>query len=115
MQITPQTVKRERFGGIVGTVANVSAFPITQEAVAKEVGNPELAAGLVSDKQDGVLQVLGNLELDTQTASGYKWSSSAGPQLKISSGTTTVVRVTVEERAPITFVFPILRSVSGIY
>lgn len=115
MQVTPQTVKRERFGGIVGTVANVSAFPITKEAVAKEVGNPELAAGLVSEKQDGVMQVLGNLEIDPKTASGYKWSSSTGPQLKISSGTTTVVRVTVEERAPITFVFPILRSVSGIY
>lgn len=30
------------------------------------------------------------------------------------SGTTTVVRVKVEERAPIKYVFPILRSVSGI-
>lgn len=115
MQITPQTVKRERFGGIVGTVANVSSFPITKEAVAKEVGNPELATALVSQKQDGVIQVLGNLELNPKTASGYKWSSSAGPHIKLSSGTTTLVRVTVEERAPITFVLPILRSVSGIY
>ncbi|BAY36668.1 secretion protein HlyD [Nostoc sp. NIES-2111] len=115
VQITPQTVKRERFGGIVGNVANVSSFPITKEAVAKEVGNPQLAEGLVSNKQDGVMQVLANLELNPKTASGYKWSSSTGPQLKISSGTTTVVRVTVEERAPITFVLPILRSVSGIY
>ncbi|WP_427158678.1 NHLP bacteriocin system secretion protein [Aliinostoc sp. HNIBRCY26] len=115
MQITPQTVKRERFGGIVGNVTNVSSFPITKEAVAKEVGNPELAAGLISEKQDGVMQIFANLELDPKTASGYKWSSSAGPQLKISSGTTTMVRVTVEERAPITFVLPILRSVSGIY
>ena len=61
------------------------------------------------------MQVYGDLELDSTTPSGYKWSSSKGPHLKISSGTTTVVRVKVEERAPITFVLPILRSTSGIY
>lgn len=114
IQITPQTVKRERFGGIVGTITTVSPFPITREAAASVVGNPEVVAGLVGEKQEGVMQVLAELEPDSTTRSGYKWSSSAGPQLKISSGTTTVVRVKVEERAPITFVLPILRSVSGI-
>ncbi|KAB8315267.1 NHLP bacteriocin system secretion protein [Tolypothrix campylonemoides VB511288] len=114
IQITPQTVKRERFGGIVGTVTIVSPFPITREAAASVVGNPEVVAGLVGEKQEGVMQVFADLEPDSTTHSGYKWSSSTGPQLKISSGTTTVVRVKVEERAPITFVLPILRSVSGI-
>ena len=115
LQITPQTVKRERFGGIIGNVSTVSPFPITKEAAASVVGNPEVVAGLVSDQQEGVMQVVGDLALDPQTASGYKWSSSTGPKIKISSGTTTTVRVKVEERSPITFVLPILRSVSGIY
>lgn len=115
LQITPQTVKRERFGGILGTVTTVSAFPITREAAASVVGNPEVVAGLVGEKQEGVMQVFADLEHDSTTFSGYKWSSSTGPRLKISSGTTTFVRVKVEERAPITFVLPILRSTSGIY
>ncbi len=115
LQITPQTVKRERFGGILGSVTNVSGFPISKEAAASVVGNSEVLQGLVSQKQDGLIQVYGDLELDSTTESGYKWSSSNGPHLKISSGTTTVVRVKVEERAPITFVLPILRSGSGIY
>ncbi|MGJ5676694.1 MAG: NHLP bacteriocin system secretion protein [Nostochopsis sp.] len=115
MQITPQTVKRERFGGIVGNVTSISRFPITKEAAASEVGNSEIVAGLVAEKQEGLIQVFSDLQPDSSTPSGYKWSSSKGPQLKISSGTTTVVRVKVEERAPITFVLPILRSVSGIY
>ena len=115
VQITPETVKRERFGGIVGTVTSVSAFPITKEAATNLIGNPEIVAGLVSNKQDGVMQVFAELEPDSTTFSGYKWSSSTGPQLKISPGTTTVVRVKVEERAPITYVLPILRSVSGIF
>ncbi|HBW33040.1 NHLP bacteriocin system secretion protein [Anabaena sp. FACHB-709] len=114
IQITPQTVKRERFGGIVGNVTSISRFPITKEAAANEVGNSEVLEGLVSQQQ-GLIQVFSHLELDANTPSGYKWSSSTGPHLNISSGTTTVVRVKVEERAPITFVLPILRSASGIY
>jgi HlyD family secretion protein len=114
IQITPQTVKRERFGGIVGNVTSISRFPITKEAAANEVGNSEVLEGLLSQQQ-GLIQVFSDLDLDTNTPSGYKWSSSIGPHLKISSGTTTIVRVNVEERAPITFVLPILRSVSGIY
>ncbi|WP_414543916.1 NHLP bacteriocin system secretion protein [Nostoc sp. CCY0012] len=114
VQITPQIVKRERFGGMVGTITSVSPFPITKEGAINLVGNPEVVAGLMSQKQEGVMQVFADLEPDSSTFSGYKWSSSIGPQLKISSGTTTVVRVKVEERAPLTYVLPILRSFSGI-
>jgi HlyD family secretion protein len=115
VQITPQTVKRERFGGIIGTVSSISQFPITKEAATKLVGNPEVVEGLVMDKQEGLMQVYSTLETDATTVSGYQWSSSTGPNLKISPGTTTLVRVKIEERAPITFVLPILRSFSGIY
>jgi HlyD family secretion protein len=115
IQITPQTVKRERYGGIVGNISSLSKFPITKEAAASEVGNSELVETLVSEKQEALIQVFSNLELNSSTPTGYKWSSSTGPQLKISSGTTTVARVKVEERAPITYIFPILRSLSGIY
>jgi HlyD family secretion protein len=113
IQLTPQTVKRERFGGILGKVTAVSDFPITSETVAHEIGNIDLANGLAK-KRDGLIQVTAQLEPDPKTASGYQWSSSTGPAGKITPGTTTIVRVKVEERAPITFVLPILRSVSGL-
>ncbi|WP_019503708.1 NHLP bacteriocin system secretion protein [Pleurocapsa sp. PCC 7319] len=115
VQVTPQTIKRERFGGIVGTVTKVSSFPITTEAAANVVGNPQIIAGLVPETEPVVIQISAKLDLNPRTFSGYEWSSSEGPKLKISSGTTTSARVKVEERAPISFVFPILRSISGIY
>lgn len=115
LQITPQTVKRERFGGIVGTVTSISPFPVTKEAAISVVGNPEVVEGLASQKPDGMIQIFADLVPDSATTSGYQWSSSHGPAMKISPGTTTVVRIKVEERAPITYVFPILRSISGIY
>jgi HlyD family secretion protein len=113
IQITPQTVKRERFGGVVGKVTEVSRFPITSETVAHEIGNAELADAL-SKKREGLIQVSAQLALDPTTPSGYQWSSSTGPTNKITPGTTTTVRVKIEERAPITFVLPILRSISGL-
>lgn len=113
LQITPSTVKRERFGGIVGKVTTVSAFPVTKEGAASVVGGTELLQGMAA--QGPQLQVSAELEADPGTPSGFRWSSSKGPEMPITTGTTTSVRVTVEEQAPITFVFPILRSWSGLY
>jgi HlyD family secretion protein len=66
------------------------------------------------DREGGKREAIAQLKIDPKTFSGYKWSSSNGPKLTISTGTTTTVRVTVEERSPITFVLPILKEWSGI-
>ncbi|MBD2412433.1 NHLP bacteriocin system secretion protein [Nostoc calcicola FACHB-389] len=113
LQITPSTVQRERFGGIIGNVTDVSAFPVTKESALSVVGNSELVQGLMS--QGPQILITARLRPDPSTVSGYKWSSSQGPQMKVTSGTTTSVQITIEERAPITFVLPILRSWSGVY
>ncbi len=104
--ITPDTVKREQYGGILGNVTAVSPFPVTKQSAANLIGNPEVAETLIS--QTGPLQVTAQLKLDPSTFSGYEWSSAKGsPHQKMSSGTTTTVRVILEEKAPIWFVFPI--------
>jgi HlyD family secretion protein len=61
------------------------------------------------------IEVTTQLETDPSTFSGYRWSSSRGPQLKMTSGVTTISRVSVESRAPITYLIPILRESSGVY
>jgi len=111
--ITPDTVKRARFGGIVGEITEVSPLPITSLGATSVVGNPEVVQKLMGEG-GGKIEAIAQLQLDSETFSGYQWSSSTGPELAISPGTTTTVRVTVEERSPITFVLPILREWSGI-
>ncbi len=113
VEITPTTVKRERFGGIVGSVRNISSFPVTKEGVNRLVGNPEVTQVLMAKGPQ--IQVFIDLQPDPSTFSKFKWSSSKGPKLSVSAGTSTTVRVTVEERAPITFILPILRSWSGLH
>ncbi|ELS04355.1 NHLM bacteriocin system secretion protein [Xenococcus sp. PCC 7305] len=111
--ITPDTVKRARFGGIMGEITQVSALPITSEGVTSVIGNSEIVQQLMGEA-GGKIEAIANLHPNPQTFSGYDWSSSNGPQLEISPGTTTTVRVTVERRSPISFVLPILREWSGI-
>lgn len=113
VQITPDTVKREQFGGILGTVTTVSAFPVTKQGAASLIGNPEVVESLISE--GGAIAVFSQLKRSSSTNSGYQWSASKGPQLAMTPGTTTTTRVTVETRAPITFVLPILRAATGTY
>ncbi|MFN6529717.1 NHLP bacteriocin system secretion protein [Nostoc sp. ChiSLP03a] len=110
--ITPDTVQRERFGGIVGKITHVSPLPVTQEGTVSVIGNPEVVRSLIGET--GAIEATANLTNDSSTVTGYKWSSSQGPNSKITSGTTASVRVTIEQRAPITFVLPILREFTGI-
>ena len=114
VQVTPSVVKRDRFGGIVGVVTNVSPFPVTTQDITAQVGNEDLARSLANSNAARV-QVQVQLQEDSNTTSGYKWSSSIGPALQISSGTTTQVRVKVGEVAPISYIIPIFRSLTGIY
>jgi HlyD family secretion protein len=106
-RVTPSTVQREREGSIVGRVRRVSPFPVTQESVINNVGNAEIAQTLL--RQGGAIEVEVDLERDFDSYSGFRWTSK-DPEKKFSAGTTTTVRITIEQRAPITYLLPILRT-----
>lgn len=107
--VIPDTVQRERFGGILGEVTQVSALPVTKEGALAAIGNADLVQGLLAGNS-AVIGVEAKLRADSQTDSGYQWSSSRGPSEMITPGTTVTVRITIEERAPITFLLPFLQE-----
>lgn len=108
VQITPTTVKREEYGGIWGQVTKVSQASITQEGAVHLVGNPVILSTLM-EQGKAYIVVFSNLEPDPQTGK-YRWTSSKGPNQEITDGTTTTVNITIEERAPISYVIPLLKS-----
>jgi HlyD family secretion protein len=112
VQLTPAIVKRVEFGGITGTVTHVSAFPVSRESAANMVNSEEVAAELT--KEGKTIEVVANLDGDPDSLSGFKWSASKGPSLRVTAGTTGTMVVDVEDRAPITLVFPFLRGSSGL-
>ncbi len=105
--VTPATVQRERYGAIVGKLTAVSRYPITSQGAENLLGNAEIARTLI--QEGAMIEVEAELESDGGSFSGYRWTS-AGPPLKFSAGTPTTVRITVEERAPITYLLPALRA-----
>jgi len=116
IQVTPSIIKRERYGGILGKVTIVSPFPVTTEDMVSVIGNENLANTFAEAlRGGGAIQVFAELETDSNSASGYKWSSSEGPPLKLTPGTTTQVRVKVGEVAPISYIIPLFRSLTGVY
>jgi HlyD family secretion protein len=113
VMITPDTIQRERFGGVVGNVSNVSALPVTMEGAVSVIGNPEVVKTLV-DPSGAMIEVNAKLAIDAKTPSGFQWSSSQGPTAKITPGTTATALITLEERAPITFILPFLKELTGV-
>jgi HlyD family secretion protein len=106
--VTPSTVQRERFGSIVGEVRRTVPFPTTLEAAAAAIGNEEVLTQL--EGAGGVIEV--EIEMErAETPSGFRWTSG-GPEEQFSAGTSAQVRVVIEERAPISFLLPLLRELT---
>lgn len=109
MRVSPDNVQKERHGSIVGSVERVSAYAVSTEAAATVIGNLEMARALLGGRHS--IEVRARLDTDPASFSGFRWTSGEGPPgVTVTPGTTANVRVTIEERAPITLVLPFLRS-----
>jgi HlyD family secretion protein len=112
VQITPDNVNRAEDGGILGQVSAVSSYPLSQEAVDSRVGSQDLGSALTLGSPAIEAEI--TLQKSATTPSGYAWSSGNGPDQSITHGTTASVLVAIDERAPITFVIPLLRKITGL-
>jgi hypothetical protein len=102
--LVPNVLGSEQVGGILGRVKSVSEPPImTLGAARQSASNPTALT-------TGATEVLVELDRDETTASGYKWTSLSGMQLELSPGSATSARIILEEKAPITFIFPFLEG-----
>jgi HlyD family secretion protein len=105
--LTPATVERQRFGSVIARVTSVSRFAVSPEGVARVVGNSSVAQSLTKDGHQ--IEVFAELLTDKSTVSGYQWDLTNGPAMDVTSGTVATALATLEQRAPITCVMPILR------
>jgi len=112
VQVAPGTVKREEYGAILGEVTAASAFPATQRSMNLRLGNEALVAKLM--EAGPLIEVEVKLVKDASTPTRYRWSSSRGPTLEITSGTLATGSIIVKEDRPIRLVIPTLREKLGI-
>lgn len=111
-RVSPSTVKREEFGTLLGRVAWVAEFPSTARGMARQLGNEALVTRLMQEGPP--IQVNVTLARDPRTPTGYRWSSSTGPDLEISSGTLATGDIVVREERPIRLVIPSVREKLGV-
>lgn len=112
VRVSPSTVKREEYGSMLGKVVWAAEFPSTQKGMTRVLGNEALVAKLM--EQGPPIQVNVALDRDPATPTGYRWSSSTGPSLSISSGTLANGAVVVREERPIRLILPKVREKLGL-
>lgn len=112
VQIAPATARKERYGYLVGKVISVSKYPSTEQGMLAVFNN----AGLVRElsRAGPPIAISVSLVRDPATRSGYQWSSRAGRQMELNSGTLAVATFTIEEQRPISLVIPLLRQTVGL-
>lgn len=111
-RLSPSTVKREEYGAMLGKVVWVAEFPSTERGMTRLLGNEALVARLLEEGPP--IQVNVALQRDPATPTGYRWSSSMGPSVKISSGTLASGTIVVRQERPISLLIPGLRERLGI-
>lgn len=110
--VSPSTVKREEFGYIKGRVTYVSDFPDTPEELMRNFENQVLVKALTNDGPVTELHI--EMEKDARTPSGYRWSSSRGPVMTLSSGTLCTGDIVTRWQRPVTLILPSIKKSLGL-
>lgn len=107
VQVSPTQAKKDEYGYMVGTVLNVSRFPVRQEEVMSQLHNQALVQELT--ESGAPLRVLVELAPDADAAEGYQWSTKRGGMVTIDEGTRCSATFIVRELRPISLVIPLFR------
>jgi HlyD family secretion protein len=103
-ELLPDTVEREVYGTIAGRVLTVSPLPATREGMRRILRNDQLVDQLLVG--GAVTEVRVALERDRSTATGFRWSSSRGPERGVGIGTLTGARVVIDRRRVLDWLLP---------
>lgn len=107
-EVGPTSIEREIYGTVRATVRSVSALPVTREGLQAVLGNDQLVEQML--EAGSPIEVRLDLAEDPATPSGLRWSSSRGPDVRVTPGTTAVAAITVQDQRPIDLVVPLYET-----
>lgn len=108
VQVAVSTARREEFGFIIGRVRAVAEIPSTAEGMQRVLKNKQLVQTMSNNAAP--FEIEAELYADQATKSGYRWSSSRGPNLKINSGTLVSADIEVRDLPILSLVIPQTRT-----
>ena len=105
--VYPSTVDKQEYGHIAGTVKSVADHVATMTEMQSQLGNDSLVETF--SKAGPTVEVICELQKDSETASGYHWSSEKGSSIELSQGTMVDATVITEEKRPIDLLIPYIK------
>lgn len=105
--VYPSTVDKQEYGHILGTVKSVSDHVATTTEMQSQLGNDSLVETF--GKIGPTVEVICELQKDSETASGYHWSSDKGNSIELSQGTMVDATIITEEKRPIDLLIPYVK------
>ena len=96
---------------MIGTVLDVSDFPVTPQGMTAALHNEQLVKLFSHDGAPYAVAV--SLQQDNSTASGYRWAVGQGPDIHLSSGTLVQAEITTRNRRPLDLVVPLFKKLTG--
>lgn len=103
VNIYPASVSKKSYGSMIGTVAFISEHPVTLQYLFDTLGSEELAQEFLKDGACYELAI--NLVASEETVTGYKWTTSLGPNKKFGNLTLCDASIIIEELRPIDVFF----------
>lgn len=103
--VYPSTAGKEEYGCIYGLTAHISEYPATIEGFKRIVGNSQMIEAALAQGEQMLWAKIALLR-DVDAVSGFKWSSSKGPDRQIEAGTLCDVEVVLDYNRPIDLIFP---------
>lgn len=113
VHLAPSVIKPEEYGYLIAKVEWVSPFPVTREYLMSELGSNEHLVNSLLEHGTAV-ELVARLQPDPKTPSGFRWSSSRGPDLKLESGTLCQSSVVLERVRPISLLVPFIKKQLGL-
>ncbi len=103
IQLAPNGVDVSKSGSLIGVVNSISQYPVSAEAVQKSLGNATLAQWIMS--KGAAVEVKFDLVKDSDSPSGYLWTSVVGEHKPITAGSFCTGSIIIERQPPIEKVF----------
>lgn len=108
IEVAVSTARREEYGFVIGRVRTVAEIPSTAEGMQRVLKNKQLVQTMSNNAAP--FEIVADLYADPATPSGYRWSSSHGPNLKINSGTLVDADIEVRDLPILSLVIPQMRT-----
>ena len=105
-EVAPSSYSPQQYGYMLASVDYVAPFLSSPPGMMRLLQNQNLVQLFLNQAGSSPVEVHLALKPDAGTPSGYRWSSSRGPDAVITAGTLASVSVAVSQQHPISLVLP---------